>query len=358
MLGTYTPAQLRAFLADQGKRTTSNYQLIELVQDTNIPNLFFLREVYGPHGLISSETWRHYHFPRASPDIVLSSYHEGNNTMLLVAEGRTELKLVKAQRPIGIESLVVHRDEAEIIYAGYAGGGVSASIGRGLAEGVNRIQVIQEGGGEKLGKGALWVPVRKHLIFAVDDTDNHETGATYDLVGREVREALEDSLDIRATYIAECNLHGVVEKTSNCFATAVGVTYDGREQTKEAIKRKVLEVLREKAMSDYGCVVFFDGFIIPQRVEEYGVKAKNERIESLDYVIDLAGQHQLAWHHVGKGTQKGKERGLKGALAALGLFWKLKYCAAPPGEPVPDDAKFYPDYYTSNQVIQGYAKKI
>jgi methanogenesis imperfect marker protein 11 len=340
--------QLKIYLEENNKPIVSNYKYIEIVNDTQHSNYYFLRELYGFETSISSETWRHYHFPVSSPNhIILSSYHEGRNTLMLAREGEGEVNLVPSYHPIAIESIKRNDLKVRIVYTGYAGGGLSASIGRGLADGIETIELIQQGGGKKLGKGAIVLPLRKFLIFGVDDTDNAEEGATYDLVREASLLLTKEFSDVTITNVSECNLYPVKEKTSNCFATAVGLSYEVSDGKKEKIINKFIETILSKAVSKQTAILVHDGFIISGEIEKYGVAAKTGVIESIDTPYELINKNEIEFYSYDDKLK----RGAIGALASLGLFWKFKYTAAPPTEPMPEDAKLYPEFYESNSLI-------
>lgn len=340
--------QLILYLKKQNKPVVSNYKYIEIVNDTNYPNYYFLRELYGFETAISSETWRHYHFPVSSPNhIILSSYHEGRNTLMLAHEGEGQVNLVPSYHPIAIEAIKRKGNKVRIVYAGFAGGGLSASIGRGLANGIESIELIQQGGGKKLGKGAIVLPLRKFLIFGVDDTDNAEEGATYDLVREAALVLTEEFPDITIMNVSECNLYPVKEKTSNCFATSVGLSYEVAKGKREKIINKFKEIILTKAVSKQTAILVNDGFIVSSEIEDYGMAAKTGVIQSIDIPYKLISNNNIEFYSY----DEAPKRGVIGALASIGLYWKFKYTAAPPTEAMPQDAKLYPKFYDSNPLI-------
>lgn len=342
--------QLSKYLKEKNKTTVSNYKYIEIVIDTKYSEYYFLREVYGFENCVSSETWRHYHFPVSSPNnIVLSSYHEGRNTLFLVKEGKGKINLVPAIHPIAIERIEKIDNKVKVTYAGYAGGGVSASLGRGLANGVESIEIIEEGGGRKLGKGSVVLPLRKFLIIGVDDTDNEKEGATFDLVREASLKVLERFKDVEILNISECNLYPVKEKTSNCFATAVGLSYVDEELKKEKIVNIYKDIISEKSVSNEATIVIHDGFIVHGEIEEYGMRTKTEIVENKEVAISIIKKLNIEAYSFSNNSEI--RRGVIGALASIGLYWKFKYTAAPPLQPFPIDATIYPNFYDSNKMI-------
>ncbi len=96
---------------------------------------------------------------------------------------------------------------------------MSACFCRGLARGVERVEVL-ELGVEKFGKATIVLPRLEKLIVSVDDTDSEEEGTTYALVHNIAVEAS----DSRARYLTRVNAQLYPEnpdKTKNCMSTAV-----------------------------------------------------------------------------------------------------------------------------------------
>ena len=49
---------------------------------------------------------------------------------------------------------------------------------RGMAEGVNHVELYDVGGGSKVGRAAVVTPRMQKLVIGIDDTDTKEEGAT------------------------------------------------------------------------------------------------------------------------------------------------------------------------------------
>ncbi len=285
-------------------------------------NLVMLIEDFGPKNGFFIEGWRVYHFPRTS-SLVEKSYREGTKSIFIIKPGKTELNLVPAFAPIGIESCLVEEDEIKITYAGYGGGGVSASYSRGLAKGVKQIEIHNNGGGSKFGKGTIVLPKYEFLLVGVDDTDTPDEGATYSLVHNIASNIESKFEDVR--YMTHNSIQLYPEnphKTKNCFSTVVGFLHNGNGGK---IVNEFMNQLKQKTLSNQTVACVYNGIKISQQLFEYSKKAKTSFIDDLQFVESVAKNSGVFVYEI-----TGR-RGMIGALASIGLYDQPEYGVQLPG---------------------------
>lgn len=275
-------------------------------------NRVMLIEDYGPKNGFFIEAWRAIQFPKTSP-LVEKSYREGGKTIFFIKPGHTKLNLVPAFAPIGISECSVSKDNIEITYEGYGGGGVSAAYGRGLSKGVIKTRVLQEGGGGKLGKGKIILPKNYFLLVGVDDTDNKEAGATYALV-HNIAERLNKDKNIR--YLTHGNIQLYPHnpyKTGSCFSTVVGFIYQ-HQKSKQKIIQVFTDLLKKYTLSDQTAMATYEGFILPKAIVKLSHTLKNSFFEDIKHIKQVANDSSVEIYPITG------ERGIIGAVGALGLY--------------------------------------
>jgi len=254
--------------------------------------------------------WSAYHIPRTSP-IVERARREGTRTFYYIRPGRGEVELDPAISPVGIEECIVEGDEIRITYAGLGGAGVGITGGRARAQGVKEVHVEEEGGGGRLGRATLSLPLHHRLTFGMDDTDSPERGATWALANELGYWADKKGL---ARYLC----HTIVQlfpaapgTTKNCAATALGfgVLPGKEEELVEALGRE----LEAASLSDETGMAWLEGVSVPAGLRSLAERARRGVI-TLEDVRETAGKEGV---HLVEVTG---ERGLIGACACLGLW--------------------------------------
>ena len=285
------------------------YDVVELIED------------YAPANGLFGEAWRALHFPKTS-SLVVGARREGTKTIFRLKQGKTKLSLKPSFAPIGIEEVKVKGNEISVTYAGFAGGGVSACYCRGLAKGVKRIEIIQEGGGgNKFGKATIVLPRLERQIVSVDDTDNEEEGATYALVHNIASKIHSD--DTR--YFTHVNSQLFPEnpfKTKNCMSTAV--SFVSKPGNAEKIEKFFEKELKEKTLSENTGMISFQGVIMPEEVKNYALQAKKCFLTSVKEVYEICARNNI------KAIVITGEKGLIGALAGLGMHDNPEFAASLP----------------------------
>ncbi|MEM2961332.1 MAG: hypothetical protein QXU67_06975, partial [Candidatus Bathyarchaeia archaeon] len=139
-----------------------------------------LHEFHARNRCIGGSAWEIYHYSRVSP-LVISARREGARNILVARVGECQLNLVQGIAGAGLEKVEMGEKDVRLTYMGLAGGGIAATICRGMAEGVKGIEIYQEGGGSNIGRASLLVPRRSKVVIGVDDTDQPSCGATWSL---------------------------------------------------------------------------------------------------------------------------------------------------------------------------------
>lgn len=252
--------------------------------------------------------WEVFHYGHTSPLVVMAR-REGARNIFVCREGRSDLELVPGTASAGLEEVRVEGDSVALTYAGLAGGGVAATLCRGMADNVLSTEVHEQGGGSSLGRATLRVPAWSKLTIGVDDTDDNERGATWSLVN-EIAYSLEQ--DSAGDYL----LHTIVQlfpenphRTTNCCATAVVFGVSGRGAP--ALEGRVAELLSERSFSPECGMAWTRSVMVPDVLRAFTARAKAEMV-SIEDARSAAAEAGVELAAV-TGT-----RGCIGALAALG----------------------------------------
>ena len=135
-------------------------------------------EIVEYHPCISGSHWLVNQYKHSS-QLITNAYRDGNKHVFTCKIGNKPIDLQASYNAAGIESIEVDDDEVKVVHTGLAGAGVGAAMCRGMAEGVKRVELIEEGGGSKVGKAAVITPRMEKLVIGIDDTDIKNKGATW-----------------------------------------------------------------------------------------------------------------------------------------------------------------------------------
>ncbi len=267
--------------------------------------LIELHEFHARNRCIGGSAWEVYHYPRVS-DLVVSARREGARNIFVLKEGKKELKLIPGIAGAGIESAFHVDDKIEITYAGLAGGGIAATVCRGLADGVEGIEIISLGGGEELGRAKIKLPLHEKVVIGVDDTDSSKGGATWSLVN-------EISFEAEKNGLGHYLMHSIVqlytktpEKTTNCVSISVTFATKNKNKLIDFFKKS----LEENTYSTNTAMAVYSRIGIPEELKEYGRLVKS-KIVTLDETERVAEEQEVKLIPI-----TGK-RGLIGAVAAI-----------------------------------------
>lgn len=266
-------------------------------------------ELVEYHPCVSGSQWMIYQYQHSS-DLVLNAKRDGNKHTFLVKVGKSNLGLKPSLHAAGIEEVSVDGDEVKIVHAGLAGAGVGAAMCRGMAEGVKRVELQDVGGGSKVGRATVVTPKMEKIVIGIDDTDTKDEGATWTLahnIGAELAKQGYNYLDHITVQLYPHNPN----KTQNCVAIALVFAVNPGE--KDALVQRVVDLLREKTLSDKTAIAILKGLNVPDELKEYGKSAKRSMltVEEAEKVAKNAGVELVEV----TGSQ-----GKIGALAALGVY--------------------------------------
>jgi len=259
-----------------------------------------------PRGMATA-SWVTYHYPKAS-SLITESVGEGSQSFFRVKEGKCNLDLKAGISAAGIEEVKIFEDKIDITYAGLGGGGVGAVLNRGLAEGVDSVEILDYGGGGGLSKATLSFGLKQKIVVGVDDTDTKEEGATWSLANEIAykieKEGLADYLRHTLVQLYPRNPH----KTQNCVSTAL--TFGVDPKNIPIFKERIFELFDKYTLSKETGLVMLNGIGIEKELREYSHKVKSSMV-SLDEAIDFSKKL--------KNLEVLMDNwGLIGAIAALG----------------------------------------
>ena len=266
--------------------------------------LIELHEFHARGKCYGGAAWEVYHYKRVSP-LILSARREGARNIFVIKPGRADLNLIPGVAGAGIEEASIGK-EIEIVYSGLAGAGIAATVCRGLADGVEGIEIIQVGGGGKLGKAKIKLKPYKKVVIGVDDTDSEEGGATWSLINEIAYKLEKEGMGYYLMHTITQLYTKTPEKTTNCVSISATFAAEDEKRLVKAFERE----LKEKTLSDETAMAVFRKISIPEELREYGrnVKSRLVKIEEAYEIAEKAGIETL----VVTG-----ERGLIGAIAAL-----------------------------------------
>lgn len=256
--------------------------------------------------------WMITQYKQTSP-LIIDAKRDGNKHSYYVKKGKIELNLKPSYQAAGIQEASITDDEVKIVHAGLAGAGVGAAFCRGKALGVKRIELLEKGGGSKVGRAAVITPKLKKVIIGLDDTDIPTEGATWTLANNVANEIQEEK-GYRYLEHITCQLYpNNPNKTKNCVS--IILTFAVKEEDKEDLIQTLKSKLKEKTLSENTAFVVYEKMEIPEEVQQYALESKKS-MKYFDEAEKIAKDNNVRIEYV---TGKG---GLIGALAAIGLYNK------------------------------------
>ncbi|MBP2143119.1 methanogenesis imperfect marker protein 11 [Methanococcus voltae] len=267
-----------------------------------------LVELVEEHPCPSGSEWMIYQYSRTSPNII-SAWRDGNKHHYVFKLGKGDLELVPSLSAAGIESISLKDEDVEITYAGLAGAGVGVGL-RKEAENVISTQILEKGGGSKLGKGVLITPKMEKITVGIDDTDTKEEGATW-VLANEVGQLIQQKgmgyyLDHTITQL----FPGNPNKTQNCVSIAL--TFAIYPKYKYEIGKEIKKILKEKTLSNKTSIAIYFGITPSKSMRLYTLNAKREMVSIEDAKMVAMRNNIDIMEVTGDG-------GIIGAVAALGL---------------------------------------
>jgi methanogenesis imperfect marker protein 11 len=216
---------------------------------------------------------------------------EGTTLIMDTIIGEREVRFGPASKDLGgqgLKSLKVEGDMVKTTWVGLAG--ASVGIGACLPQGPGTIEVTypddaRVGGANRI-EVTIATPKMIRAVFAVDDTDTKEKGASWVLMLKAAREAPVGHLLVHK--IVQLNPN-VKEKTTQCVA--VGVSFAVVEKDFPELRRHFIEYIKKGTFSQNTVLAIIKGLRIPEMVRDYGQRAKREvlTIQDAEYAARKGG---------------------------------------------------------------------
>ena len=266
-------------------------------------------ELVEYHPCISGSHWLLHQY-RNNSELIDSAFRDGNKHVYKCHVGSAPLDLKASFNAAGIDEIAIDGDEVKVTHAGLAGAGVGAGMCRGMGEGVKYIELLDIGGGSKVGRATVVTPKLEKVVIGVDDTDVKDAGATWTMahnLGVELRDLGFEYLDHIIVQLYPHNPH----KTQNCVSIAL--TFAVESDKKQELIDKVIEILKRDTLSDKTAIAILEGLDIPEKLREYSIATKSGMMD-VETAESVAAELNIPLIAVTG------EQGKVGALAALGLY--------------------------------------
>lgn len=266
-------------------------------------------EIVEYHPCISGSHWLLNQYKKNSK-LIDSAYRDGNKHVYSCHVGCSLLDLKASFNAAGIEEIIIDGDEVKVTHSGLAGAGVGAGMCRGMGKGVKYIELIESGGGSKVGKATVVTPKLEKVVIGIDDTDTKDEGATWTMAHNLGVELAKEGFEYLDHIIVQLYPHNP-HKTQNCVSIAL--TFAVEESKKEELIAKVIEILKRDTLSDKTAIAILEGLSIPKELRDYSIATKSG-------MMDVKTAEKLASELNIPLIAVTGEQGKVGALAALGLY--------------------------------------
>jgi methanogenesis imperfect marker protein 11 len=216
---------------------------------------------------------------------------EGTTLIMDTIIGEREVRFGPASKDLGGQGLKSLRVEGDMVKTTWVGlAGASVGIGACLPQGPGTIEATypddaRVGGANRI-EVTIATPKMIRAVFAVDDTDTKEKGASWVLMLKAAREAPVGHLLVHK--IVQLNPN-VKEKTTQCVA--VGVSFAVVEKDFPELRRHFIEYIKKGTFSQNTVLAIIKGLRIPEMVRDYGRRAKSEvlTIQDAEYAARKGG---------------------------------------------------------------------
>ncbi|NLK25916.1 MAG: hypothetical protein GX307_04990 [Euryarchaeota archaeon] len=238
---------------------------------------------------------------------------EGTTLIMDTIIGERDVQFGPVSKDVGgqgLKALKVEGDQVRTTWVGLAG--ASVGIGACIPQGPGTIEAVYPDdfsiGGAHRVEVSVVTPKMVRVVYAVDDTDTKEKGASWVLMLNMARSApIGHFLEHK---IVQLNPN-VPEKTTNCVAVAA--SFAVKPEDLDALTEYVVQFIKENTYSQNTTIAMYVGLAIPAKAQEYGHRAKRE-IMTVDQATDTAESCGIRLIEV-----TGK-RGSIGAVAGIGCF--------------------------------------
>ncbi len=250
---------------------------------------------------------------------------EGTTLIMDAIIGEREVRFGPASKDVGgqgLKAVKVEGDRVRTTWVGLAG--ASVGIGACMPQGPGTIEAVYPddvnvGGAHRI-EVSIVTPKMVRVIYAVDDTDTREKGASWVLMLK-----LAQSVPVGHYLehkIVQLNPE-VPEKTTNCVA--VGASFAVQPKDLDALNDYVVKFVRENTVSENTTIAVYQGLVVPEAAREYGRRAKREILKVEDAVRAAEASGIRLIEVTGK-------RGTIGAVAGIGCFDMGIAAAGLPGD--------------------------
>ena len=266
-------------------------------------------EIVEYHPCISGSHWLLNQYKNNSK-LIDSAYRDGNKHVYKCHVGKAPVDLKASFNAAGIDEIAIDGDEVRVTHAGLAGAGVGAGMCRGMGEGVKYIELLEVGGGSKVGKATVVTPKLEKVVIGIDDTDTKDAGATWTMAHNLGVELAGEGFEYLDHIIVQLYPHNP-HKTQNCVSIAL--TFAVESERKENLISRVIEILKRDTLSDKTAIAVLEGVDIPEKLRKYSIATKSGMMD-VETAEKVAAELNIPLIAV-SGHQ-----GKVGALAALGLY--------------------------------------
>ncbi|MEM2944336.1 MAG: DUF1743 domain-containing protein [Methanomassiliicoccales archaeon] len=238
---------------------------------------------------------------------------EGTTLIIDALIGEKEVKFGPASKDLGgqgLKSLKVEEDKVKTTWVGLAG--ASIGVGACLPQASGTIETeypddIKIGGAHRI-EVTIVTPKMIRMVYAVDDTDTKEKGASWAMMLKMANSApVGQFLEHK---IIQLNPN-VPNKTTNCVS--VGVSFAVEEKDASKLTDYVVDYVKKNTLSQNTTLAVFKGLKIPGELVDYGLRAKKE-ILTVAHARDIAMRNNVSLIEITG------ERGAIGAVAGIGCF--------------------------------------
>ena len=271
-----------------------------------------LVEIIEYHPCVSGSQWLVNQYKNSSK-LILKAYRDGNKHVFLTKLGKIPLDLKASINAAGIEEVAIEGDFVKVTHSGLAGAGVGAGMCRGMGEWINHIELLNEGGGSKLGKATVITPIMEKITIGIDDTDTKEKGATWTTAHNIATQLQKEGFEYLDHVIVQLYPHNP-NKTQNCVSIALSFAIFPNQ--KERLINRIISLLNEHTLSKETAIAILDGIQIPKELKNYSMDAKTKMV-SVEEAEKIANDLDIPLLAITG------DRGKIGALAALGLYNNL-----------------------------------
>lgn len=238
---------------------------------------------------------------------------EGTTLIMDTIIGEREVRFGPASKDLGGQGLKAFRVEGDRVKTTWVGlAGASVGIGVCLPQGPGTLEAEYPDDFKIGGSHAIEVTITTlkmvRVVFAVDDTDTKEKGASWVMMLKAARGSpFGHFLEHK---IIQLNPN-VPEKTTNCVS--VGISFAVEERDLRKLIDYVVKYVKENTLSKNTTLAVFQGLRIPQDLVDYGLQAK-KTILTVDRARDVAERSGVRLVEITG------ERGTIGAVAGIGCF--------------------------------------